>query len=918
MAQLDPTTGGVDCVRMTRGVIHSKIPPRRNPRIEPAFARRVLDSFPDLISYVDADEHYRFVNRGYQEWFGVHASEIEGRSMREILGEEAYAAIEPHVRRAFSGERVTYTTVMTYRLGPPREIEAQLIPDLGPNQGEGDGAVRGVFALIRDVGERERLQREMLSVLDGMDAAFIALDPDDRITFVNAAAEHFQMASGRPAFGLRDSVIGQRLWDINPEGVGGVLHRAVLRVRASGKPEAFQYSPLLRPDRIVDARVFPTPSGSVGVSYIDITERKRTEDELRRNEERLRIALEAARMTAFDFDATSGESSFSDNVEQVLGPQGPKPSFINRVHPDDVATARAAGAQALETGARCDVTVRYPSPVDGEWQWMNLQATRAADAEGRPVRLVGVIRDVTRAKLAQDLLRSANIDLEARVRSETSERLQAVQDRERFWTLSRDLFAVMSSPGGLVRRINAEAWRATLGYGPDQLIGTQLRVFGHPDDFQATVDGVAKLGTVPMVEFENRFRHADGGWRWLSWKVIAEGELHYAAARDVTEEKAREEQVRRSQKLEALGHLTGGVAHDFNNLLTVIMGALDLMQKRPNDEALRGRLVSAALAASKRGERLNKQLLGFARKQASRQEYVVPSRRLEEMAPLIKGALSDLVRLELDMAPKAGAEARGAMADPAQFEAAVLNLVVNARDAMPDGGTLRISQRPAHDREARRLALSPASYLVLEVADTGTGMSPEVLSHVFEPFFTTKDVGKGSGLGLAQVYSFARQSGGTVDIATVVGEGTTVSVYLPASDPPLAADEPASGETGSGPVRRILLVEDDVLVGAVTESMLADMGHLVTRAEDGPSALDALARAEFDLLFTDVRMPGGLNGLQLAREVVRKRPGMRVLLCSGWTDNTLGEESLGAAWPLLAKPFDGAELEQALRDVLAA
>ncbi len=884
---------------MARGVIDPE-----NPTSEPAFARRVLDSFPELISYVDADERYRFVNRGYQEWFGVKASEIEGHSMREILGDEAYAKVQPHARRAFQGERVTYTTTMPYRLGAPHEIEALLIPDLAQ-----DGAVRGVFALVRDVGERERLQREMLSVLDGMDACFIALDPEDRITFVNAAAETFQMASGRPAFGDRASVLGRRLWDINPEGYGGILHQAVLRVRANGQQEAFEYSPQLRPDRIVDTRVFPTPSGSVGISYIDVTERRHTADELRRNEERLRIALEAARMTAFDYDAVSGESRFSENVEQVLGH---RTSFIKHVHPDDQPAAMAAGDHALETGARCDVTVRYPSPVEGEWLWMNLQATRAADAEGRPVRLVGVIRDVTQAKIAQDLLSSANIDLEARVRSETTERLQAVQDRERFWTLSRDLFAVMSSPDGLVRRINAEAWRATLGYSPDQLIGTQLRVFGHPDDFQATLDGVAKLGAVPMVEFENRFRHADGGWRWLSWKVIAEGELHYAAARDVTEEKAREEQVRRSQKLEALGHLTGGGAHDFNNLLTVIMGALDLMQKRPHDEALRGRLVSAALAASKRGERLNKQLLGFARKQASHQEFVVPSRRLEEMAPLIKGALSDLVAIELDTA-----EARGAMADPAQFEVAVLNLVVNARDAMPDGGTLSISARAAHDRDARRLALPPANYLVLEVTDTGTGMSQEVLSHVFEPFFTTKDVGKGSGLGLAQVYSFARQSGGTVGIRTELGRGSTVAVYLPASDPPPAADEPASGRTGTGPGRRILLVEDDALVGAVTESMLADMGHQVTRAEDGMGALDALARAEFDLLFTDVRMPGGLNGVQLAREAVRGHPDLKVLLCSGWTDNMLGEESRGARWPLLAKPFDVVELEQALRDVLA-
>jgi PAS domain S-box-containing protein len=758
----------------------------------PSFARRVLDSFPDLISYVDADERYRYVNRGYQDWFGITPSEIEGRTMRDILGDEAYERVKPYARRAFRGEKVFYTETMPYRLGAPHQIEARLIPDIAD-----DGSVKGVFALVRDVGDRERLQDEMLSVLDGLDACFIALDPDDRLTFINAAAVNFQKSSGLKIFGERPTLLGRRLWEINPAGLGGIMHRAIERVRATGKPEAFEYIPLFRPDRVVDMRVFPTPSGAVGVSYIDVTERRRAEEELRRNEERLQIA---------------------------------------------------------------------------------------------------------------------NTDLEARVRSEIAERLKAVEDRERFWALSQDLYAVLTLSDGLVRRVNAEAWKATLGYDQDQLMGVSLREFTHPDDLDRTLETVAKLDQVPMIELENRYRHADGSWRWLSWKVTRDGVLSYAAARDVTEEKAREEQVRRSQKLEALGQLTGGVAHDFNNVLTVIMGALDLLQKRPGDTALGARLVPAALAAAKRGELLNKQLLGFARKQASHQQFVVPSKLLEEMAPLIKGALSDMIALKLETA----SETRGAMVDPAQFEATVLNLVVNARDAMPAGGTLRISVRPAEASEVRRLGLPSAAYLVLEVADTGTGMSPEVLSHAFEPFFTTKEVGKGSGLGLAQVYGFTRQAAGAVDIRTEPGRGTTVLTYLPAADPPAVADEPDAGETATGPRRRILLVEDDPLVGAVTESMLADMGHLVTRVEHAAGALDALSRTEFDLLFTDVRMPGGRNGVQLALEATRTRPNLKVLLCSGWTDDLLGAETLGAKWPLLAKPFDVLDLERALRGVLAA
>jgi CheY-like chemotaxis protein len=197
-------------------------------------------------------------------------------------------------------------------------------------------------------------------------------------------------------------------------------------------------------------------------------------------------------------------------------------------------------------------------------------------------------------------------------------------------------------------------------------------------------------------------------------------------------------------------------------------------------------------------------------------------------------------------------------------------------------------------------------------------MSKDVLAHVFEPFFTTKEVGKGSGLGLAQVYGFARQSGGTADIQTEEGVGSTVSIYLPVSSLAPSVHEPeAPQEAGAVTPKRILLVEDDVLVGAITESMLIDMGHQVTRAEEAAGAREALAHAEFDLLLTDVRMPGGCNGVQLACEATRARPSLKVLLCSGWTDDQLDKEGLGGKWPLLAKPFDEYELEQALRGVLA-
>ena len=873
----------------------------------PFLALLAVDALPDLVCYVDAEQRYRFANHAHYDWYGIDPADIEGSSLAEVMGEEGYELIKAYVERAFAGAAVTFTVQLPLAEEIARPVEARLFPDVA------EGEVCGLFCVVRDVGHRERIQQEVLSVLDGMEAGLLALDRDGRITFMNRRTAGVVAALVSKRFGDRQELYGKRPWDLYPSSHGGTLHTVFERVRATGAPEALEFTPNGAPDRVMDMRAYPTPSGAVVFSFIDITERRRAEDELRRGRDRLRIALDAGGMAAFENDALSGQSWFSDNIERAVG-RTPSACLAHDVHPEDEGRVRMARERVLETGEPIDLTVRFPSPVEGEWLWMNVQAARALDSEGRPVRMVGVMKDVTRAHNAGESLRTANIDLEARVRSESAERLQAELDRERFWTLSRDLYAVITRDGGVMRRINAPAWKAALGYEAGQLLGAPLRSIMHPDDLPPALAEVARLEAVPMIEFDGRFRHADGGWRWLSWKVISDGVLCYTTARDVTEDKAREEQVRRTQKLEALGQLTGGVAHDFNNILTVIMGALDLVEKRPYDAVLRESLLSAAKVATKRGERLNQQLLGFARRQAAHREFVVPSRQLEEMAPLIRGALSDVIALELDTA----GYTRGIIADSAQFEVAVLNLVVNARDAMPDGGSLRISVRPARSKEVRRLGLPAADYLVLDVADTGAGMSEQVQAHVFEPFFTTKEVGKGSGLGLAQVYAFARQCGGTADILTELGRGSTVSLYLPASDAPIAVEEPEAPRVRAVPAKRILLVEDDTLVGAVTEGMLTHMGHKVTRADDAASALKVLSRSDFDLLFTDVRMPGGCNGVQLAHQATRKRPRLKVLLCSGWTDDELDKEGFGDKWPLLAKPFDAAELERALRGVLAA
>ena len=371
----------------------------------------------------------------------------------------------------------------------------------------------------------------------------------------------------------------------------------------------------------------------------------------------------------------------------------------------------------------------------------------------------------------------------------------------------------------------------------------------------------------------------------------------------LAERDAVEAQLRHVQKLEAVGQLTGGVAHDFNNLLTVITGALDLIQRHPGDVARRERMIEAAQGAAKRGERLTQQLLAFARRQALKPELVRIDDLLAESEPLLGRAIGEAVTMALEL----GAPGAVSRIDPSQFDAAVMNLVVNARDATAAGGGIRVETRVCALAEGEAEGAPAGDYVRLSVHDTGGGMTPDVAARVFEPFFTTKEPGRGTGLGLSQVYGFARQSGGAAAIDSTPGKGTTVRVYLPLDSEASAAvvAQPAGEAPAAarGPALHILLVEDDASVGEMVKAMLADLGHEVLRAEAAAPALAVLERPDrIDLMLTDLIMPGGMNGVQLAHAAVALRPGLPVVLTSGYTGEALNAAS-EAPWPLLTKPY---------------
>ncbi len=381
---------------------------------------------------------------------------------------------------------------------------------------------------------------------------------------------------------------------------------------------------------------------------------------------------------------------------------------------------------------------------------------------------------------------------------------------------------------------------------------------------------------------------------------------------EIAERERAEARLVQAQKMEAIGQLTGGIAHDFNNLLTAVIGSLDLLLRRTDDEKIR-RLASMALQAGERGATLTAQLLSFSRRQHLSPVPVEPNQVVASMADLLARSIGAAVTVELDLAD----DVWRAMVDPTQLEVVLLNLAINARDAMPSGGVVRIATRNlAAVPDALTAELNPGAYVAIEVADTGAGMTPAVLARAFEPFFTTKGQGKGTGLGLAQVYGFARQSGGTVRIVSAENEGTVIILYLPrtteVADP--VAIERLAQATGSR--QRILVVDDDNDVRGVAAQMIEEIGYQVVAAASGSEALTEFGRASFDLVLTDVVMPG-MSGVDLARRIRAVAPAMPLLFASGYADvATFGDEL--AAETVLKKPYRIGEVAARIGDALSA
>ena len=387
--------------------------------------------------------------------------------------------------------------------------------------------------------------------------------------------------------------------------------------------------------------------------------------------------------------------------------------------------------------------------------------------------------------------------------------------------------------------------------------------------------------------------------------------------RDVTEQKAVENQLRQSQRMHAVGRLTGGIAHDFNNILAIILGNIDLLREQLEDGSEPAEMADEALAAATHGAELVRRLLAFARMQHLDPSAVDLNARLPAITNLLKRTLGEAIRIRL----KPGEGLWPALVDPSQVDDALVNLAINARDAMPHGGSLIIetgNEVLDEDYAVHHLEVAPGDYVMLAVSDSGTGMAPNVIARAFEPFFTTKSEGRGTGLGLSQVYGWVKQSGGHIKIYSELGHGTTVKLYLPRADAPRET-APAPAEEGDAKAghETVLVVEDNPRVRATVLRQLADLGYATLQAEDGESALDVVrSPTRFDLLLTDVVMPGGMTGYDLADQARLLRPELKILFTSGYTELAASSGQTGRAGPLLSKPYRKRDLGLAVRAVL--
>jgi PAS domain S-box-containing protein len=655
---------------------------------------------------------------------------------------------------------------------------------------------------------------------------------------------------------------------------------------------------------------------SITVQAVDIDRQKQAELALAESESRWNFALESGGQGVWDRDLRN-KRMFYSKMWRVM--RGIDPSeeidpsedvWLQRVHPEDRARVQKTVRQQDMGEISMNAYEYRERHRDGHYMWI-MSRGRAVEwfPDGRPARYIGTDTDITSLKNTQESLN--NISAFHNLVIENIPAMVFVKNAKdhRFMLVNR-------------------AAEQLLGIDRSELLGKNDFDFFPKEQAETFIsrDKVVFESGELQVTPEESINSRHNGIRILHTTKIPvfdeQGQPQYLVAlcQDITDRKTAEIQLRQAQKMEAIGNLTGGVAHDFNNLLGIIIGNLDHLRSTLGEstkiDPLVDQLASEALNAGLRGADLVKRLLSFARRQPLRSQHINVNELIDGIIKLLKRTLPADIEIKLNL----GAGVWPVNADPSQLGASLINIANNARDAMPNGGVLTVAtsnQELDADLAAKHIDLLPGNYTMIEISDTGAGIPPEILSQIFEPFFTTKEQGKGTGLGLSMVFGFVKQSAGHIDVYSEAGHGTTFRLYLPRDsrigDTPEAAtpSEPGSHET-------VLTVEDNDGMRRVAMRQLKELGYRVVEAQDGPSALKILESQPIDLLFSDIMMPGGMSGYDLAAKAIAHRPALKVLLTSGFADTNLNGSNPAIRTQLLAKPYRKDDLARALREVLDA
>ncbi|MEO8747270.1 MAG: PAS domain-containing protein [Rhodanobacter sp.] len=763
---------------------------------------------------------------------------------------------------------------------------------------------------------------------------------DDAIWFYNDAFRQTLTVERHPSsLGIPGCEVWAEIWDdigaqITQVMSGGSAtwhENQHLVVHRNGRDEdtywTYSYSP-------IDDETAPSGVGGVLVVCTETTEQvlasRRTLDERQRLAELFEQApsfMALLRGPEHIFELTNPSYLRLIGDRDVLGRPivGALPEAANQGFVDLLDMVYTSGEPYVATTTRFAVQPGPDSPVSQRYLDFVYQPIKNARGEVTGIFVEGT--DVTERTLAEKAssisearLLELNADLELQV-------AQRMHGRARTWQLTTDIMGVLNAEGFF--ELSNPAWQTLLGWPEAIIASTSFFDFLHPDDLtrsQLAFARAIELGE-PALRFENRYRHADGGYRWLSWVAIPEDDKIYCSARDITAEKEAAESLarieaalRQSQKMEAVGQLTGGIAHDFNNLLGGIMGAMEIARIKLDQGKLEDvpRYLALGETAVRRAASLTQRLLAFSRQQTLDPRSTDINKLVSGMEELICRTIGPSVHLEVVVAGGLWP----CLVDPPQLENALLNLCINARDAMPDGGRLTIetANQSLDEYAATARELEPGQYVSLSVTDTGSGMSADVIARAFDPFFTTKPLGQGTGLGLSMIYGFARQSGGQVRIYSEPNAGSMLCIYLPRHDEAPVATEisPAVPLSQATPHREtILVVEDEPSIRVMVCENLADSGYTVLQADDGSTGLRILqSERRIDLLVTDVGLPGVMNGRQMADAARVTRPHLKILFITGYAENSLvGNGHMEPGMHVLTKPFSLAALRQRINEI---